>query len=110
MKCRARSKAYNAIPNSGQRRALKKQCKNDFFDLLENYNRQVAAQIMYILHFKFGFGKKRLTDFFKDLKQMQAEQMSRYLIEDEDVPDICEIKLKEVGIDLKDFFEFENKE
>ena len=35
--------------------------------------------------------------------------MNRYLIEDEDVPDFCEIKLKEAGIDLKDFFEFENE-
>ena len=63
MKCRVASKVYNAIPNSGQRRALRKQCKDDFFDLLENYNRQVSSQIMYILHFKFGFGKKRLMDF-----------------------------------------------
>ena len=94
-------------PNAAQRKALQKQCRSEFFKLLENYNRQVSAQIMCILHFDFGFGKKRLFEFFKKLKKMQAEYIERYDAVDEEVPDICEIKLRNAGINLEEFFEFE---
>lgn len=91
-------------PNSQQKKALKQQCKHEFFLLLENYNKQVALQVMYILHFKYGFGKKRLREFFELLKAMQARHIENYEINDDDVPDICEIKLREHGICAEDFF------
>ena len=94
-------------PTSEQKRALKKQCKHEFFLLLENYNKQVALQVMYILHFKYGFGKKRLRDFFALLKAMQARHIEHYEVRDDDVPDICEIKLREDGIFIEDYFTME---
>lgn len=51
-----------------------------------------------------------MFEFFKKLKEMQADYMARYEAVDEEVPDICEIKLKNEGIDLKDFFEFEGEQ
>ena len=94
-------------PSSQQKRELKKQCKKEFFKLLESYNKQTALQIMYILHFDFGFGKKRLLRFFEKLKAMQARHIENYEVQDEDVPDICEIKLREHGINAEDFFVME---
>ena len=102
-----RVRLYSNQPNAAQRKALHKQCQKEFFNLLENYNKQVAAQIMCILHFDFGFGKKRLFDFFKKLKRMQADYMERYELIDEEVPDVCEIKLRNAGINLEEFFEYE---
>ena len=96
-------------PNSQQKKALREQCKIEFFNLLEHYNRQVSLQIMYILHFSFGFGKKRLMRFFTQLKEMQAQHIERYEVTDDDVPDICEIKLRERGINFNDFFEVEDE-
>ena len=102
-----RVRINNNQPNAAQRKVLQKECRKEFFKLLENYNKQVSAQIMCILHFDFGFGKKRLFDFFKKLKKMQADYIDRYEVIDDEVPDICEIKLRDKGIDLKEFFEFE---
>lgn len=95
----------NNQPNAAQRKALKQECQKEFFKLLENYNKQVSAQIMCILHFDFGFGKKRLFEFFEKLKEMQADYMERYEAIDEEVPDICEIKLGDSGIDVKKILE-----
>ena len=94
-------------PNSQQKKALKQECKKEFFLLLENYNKQVALQIMYILHFDFGFGNKRLHQFFEKLKQMQAQHIEQYEVKDDDVPDICEIKLRDDGINFEEFFTME---
>ena len=91
-------------PTSAQRKVLKKECENEFDKLLSLYNRQVALQVMYILRFKHGFGQQRLKQFSDDLAAMQIDTIGRYIVEDEEVPDICELKLRESGINLEDFF------
>ena len=92
-------------PNSAQMRALKEECRIEFYNLLETYNRQSALQVMHILHFDFGFGTKRLKRFFVKLRAMQDRYVERYEAEDDDVPDICEIQLREDGIIFEEFFE-----
>ena len=92
-------------PNSKQKRALKEECRKEFHNLLKTYNKQVALQVMHILHFDYGFGEKRLMDFFKKLKAMQNRHIERYEVGDDDVPDICEIQLRDDGIRFEDFFE-----
>lgn len=38
---------------------------------------------------------------------MQADYMERYELIDEEDPDVCEIKLRNAGINLEEFFEYE---
>jgi hypothetical protein len=97
----------NNKPNAKQKKVLKEECRKEFHKLLEHYNRQVALQVMNILHFDFGFGEKRLRQFFFELKEMQARYIERYEVEDDDVPDICEIQLREAGINIDDILEVE---
>ena len=99
-----RVRIYNQ-PTAKQKKALHAECKKEFFNLLETYNRQVALQIMHILHFNYGFGEKRLRQFFEKLKEMQARNIDRYDATDIDVPDICEIQLRDAGINFEEFFE-----
>ena len=92
-------------PNSAQRRALKEECRIEFYKLLEGYNKQSALQMMDILHFGFGFGEKRLRKFFVMLKEMQNRYIERYEAREDDVPDICEIRLRDAGINFEDILE-----
>ena len=92
-------------PSKAQLKAMRNECGRVFNEQLETYNRMVALQIMYILRFKHGFGKTRLMQFFTDLKAMQANHIDRYEVTNDEVPDICEIKLRESGINIEDFFE-----
>ena len=64
---------------------------------------------VHTLHFDFGFGEKRLRKFFEKLKVMQARLIERYDAIDEEVPDICEIQLRDHGINFKDFFDMESE-
>ncbi len=107
MKCRAVSRIYRNQPNANQKKVLNQECERVFHKYLEQYNKMVILQIMHILHFDFGFGKKRLKRFFSKLKEMQNRHIERYEVKDDDVPDICEIQLRDVGIRLEDFFETE---
>ena len=93
----------NNQPNASQRKVLKQECVKQFDKLLADYNRQVALQVLHILHFDFGFGQQRLKKFSDKLAEMQVKTLDRYEVTDEDVPDICEIQLRDSGINLEEF-------
>lgn len=61
--------------------------------------------MLHILRFDFGFGQERLERFSKRLAEMQIKNIDRYDIVDEEIPDICEIQLRNSGIDIKKILE-----
>ena len=95
-----RVRINNNQPNAQQRKALRSECVKEFDKLLELYNKQVALQVMHILRFDYGFGQQRLKEFSDKLEKMQIKTMDRYVATDEEVPDICEIQLRESGINV----------
>lgn len=95
----------NNTPNSAQRKALRQECVKEFDKLLELYNKQVALQVLHILRFDFGFGQERLKRFSNRMAEMQIKNIDRYEATDEEIPDICEIQLKNSGIDIKAILE-----
>ena len=97
MKCRI----YNNQPNAAQRKVLRAECVKEFDKLLAEYNREVALQVLYILRFDFGFGQERLQKFADRLSEMQNNTVHRYEVKDGEIPDICEIKLRDSGIDVE---------
>lgn len=97
MKCRL----YKNEPSSAQRKVLKAECVKEFNELLSRYNHQVAAQILYILRFDYGFGQERLEKFADKLKQMQIDLEDKYEMGEDCTWWVCEQKLKDSGIDLE---------
>lgn len=66
--------------------------------------------MLYILRFDFGFGQERLKRFSDKLAKMQITTIDRYEATDGDVPDICEIKLRDSGINVEEFLKEVEKE
>jgi hypothetical protein len=93
----------NNKPNAAQRKALRAECVKEFDKLLAEYNREVALQVLYILRFDFGFGQERLRRFSEKMKEMQITTIDRYEATDGDVHAICEIKLRDSGINVDEF-------
>lgn len=90
-------------PNAKQKAIIEDECRKEFKTLLADYNRQAVIQMIHILHFEFGFGEKRLKQFCEKINEMQNGLIKRYEVRDDDVPDICEIQLREKGIDIDQF-------
>lgn len=101
MKCRL----YKNEPTSAQRKALRAECVKEFDRLLEKYNKQVAVQILYLLHTDYGFGNERLTKFADKLKQMQIDLEDKYEMGGDCTWWLCEQKLKESGINVEEILE-----
>lgn len=90
----------NNQPNSAQRKALLKEVNK----IIEDVDRQVILQIGCILRFDYGFGQERLEKFFEKLAKMRAKTTTHYEVENFEIPDICEIKLRDSGIDVEKLF------
>lgn len=85
---------------AAQRKAIQGECEKEFDKLVAKYNRQAAVQMLHILYFSFDFDASALKQFAKKLTAMQAEAVHRYEISDSEVPDICEIHLRDAGINI----------
>ena len=96
-------------PTAAQRKALRQECVKEFDKLLALYNKQVALQVLHILRFDYGFGQQRLEQFSERLAEMQIKTIDKYLATDGEVPDICELKLRESGIDVEKLLKFDKQ-
>ena len=100
MKCRAVSNIVRNKPTSHQVKALNELWTEKAEEFLSLYNKQTALQMFHILRFRCGYGQMRLERFSEWMAEMQSTTIDRYLATDEEVPDICEIQLRESGIDV----------
>lgn len=86
-----------------QKQSIREECANEFSKLVSNYNRRAAVQVLHILRFNFNFGEERLKKFAELLSQMQKEAVDRYEISNKEIPDICEIQLRDSGVNVDKF-------
>ena len=62
---------------------------------------EIDAMILWVLHEKFGFGHKRLRQFFDAFNASMKELYGRYEDNDVDIAWICADNLKEYGVDVE---------
>lgn len=90
----------NNQPTAAQRKTLHQECVKEFETLLKTFNRDVMIQLIYLFHFKYNYGQKRLENLTNDLKEVLQNIHARYELSENDTPWICEKKLKDDGIDI----------
>lgn len=61
---------------------------------------EIDAIILWLLHEKLGFGKKRLKAFYDCFSMETDALLNRYEMGDEDKAWLCTYKLKQYGIDI----------
>lgn len=98
---------YNNQPNAAQRKVLRAECVKEFDTLLENFNHDVMVQLLYLFHFKYGFGQKRLKQLNKDIAQALEGLHARYELSVNDTAWLCEKKLAEDGINIDELLKEE---
>lgn len=70
---------------------------------------EVDAVILWLLHEKFGFGKKRLRAFYDSFSTELDALVKRYEMGDEDKAWLCSRKLRDYGIDIYEWNKEEKK-
>lgn len=100
-----RVRINNNTPTAAQRKIIRQECVKEFGTLLEDFNRDVMVQLIYLFHFKYNYGQKRLENLTNDLKEALQNLRTRYELSENDTPWLCERKLKEDGINIDELLE-----
>lgn len=64
---------------------------------------EIDAMVLWVLHEEFGFGPKRLRQFYDAFSSTMDILVERYVMDNSDQPWLCTYKLKEIGIDLEEW-------
>lgn len=97
---KSNGKIYGANFTAAERKAMELEIQRQIVEYNDKNATEISAMVLlYILHTEFGFGKKRLRDFFNKFTREIEALGERYLMMD-NLPFLCVYKLKQAGIDV----------
>lgn len=94
-------KIYGAELTAAERKAMQMEIQRQFAEFNQNDTIELDAIVLWILHTQFGFGPKRLREFYESFVRGINELVARYELEESDKIWLCTHLLKEKGIDVK---------
>lgn len=86
--------------NKKQNEIIKEAVTEEMNTQIDRFIENMTMQMLYVLHFKFGFGQKRLEQFAQFLTAQQGELKEKYEMKHDDIPFLCQKKLEDDGINL----------
>lgn len=101
---KAMGKVYGADFTAAERKAMQIEIRKEMADFNRKNLNEIDAIILWWLHEKLGFGKKRILDFYKDFVESYEQLNKRYEMCDkpEDEIWLCTELLKRYGIDIRE--------
>lgn len=85
-----------------QKKAMNKEINAQILEADWGYYCDMDAAVLWALHRKFGFGKKRLRRFFEMFAEVHEELRKHYELDDDDNGIwLCRKLLKEYGVDVE---------
>lgn len=103
------SKIFGANFTAAEQKALDMEVKRQLAEYDRMHSLEIEALHLWVLHEKFGFGKKRAREFHDSIRLGLLELLDRYEMDDPDAPWLCLKKLKDDGIDLEKWVEEETE-
>lgn len=94
------------IPNmsSNQKRAMQAEIQRQLAEYDEQHFEEIDAAVLLVLNQEFGFGPKRLKQFYDAFSREMRSLTARYELDDRDALWLCKKKLKDyTGIDISEW-------
>lgn len=93
---------YGAQLSAKEQRALDKEIRRQLVEMDRKHSTDVDAMVLYTLHSRFGFGKKRLREFYDALCEEHDKLLKHYEMTS-NFPWLCKEKLKQIGVDIEEW-------
>lgn len=110
---KSNGRVYRATLTVTEKKAMDLEIQRQLAEYLNKSEDEISAIILWELHEQFGFGPKRLKDFYIHFGKSVKELIARYELENSDDIWLCTRKLKEIGVELdewKKYTEVDNGE
>lgn len=96
-------KVYGADFSAAERKAMEIEFRKEFAEFEEKHSIELISMVLWVLHEKFGFGHKRLKEFYNDFAPEINALIDRYQMEETDDIWLCTHMLKQYGVDLEEW-------
>lgn len=106
---KAGKKIIGAELTAAEKKALDIEIRRQISEYEHKHEIEIDAMILWVLHEKFGFGHKRLRQFFDAFNSSMKELHRRYEDEDIDAAWVCADELKAYGVDVEAWREEKSK-
>lgn len=100
---KSNGRVYGASLTAAEKKAMDLEIQRQFAEYLSKSENEISAIILWELHEQFGFGQKRLKNFYIHFGKSVKELITRYELENSDDIWLCTRKLKEIGVDLDEW-------
>lgn len=101
---RSGNKVFGVTLNAAERKAMDDEIKKQLVENVRAIDMDIDALILWELHEQFGFGPKKLKSFYDNFKPALDELLKRYDACDDEQTNVCVYKLKECGVDIKEWY------
>lgn len=98
---KAGGKIYGANLTAQERKAMNMEIQRQLHEYDKAHMKEFDAVILYVLRQVFGFGEKRLRQFYDRFNTEVDALLQRYLMEEGDKVWLCTEMLKRDGIDIE---------
>lgn len=98
---KAGGKIFGAVLTSDEKRAMDIEIKRQLAEYNKKNEIEIDALVLWTLHKQFGFGHKRLKQFYDSFGEAVSKLVEHYELTDSDMVWICTQELKDYGIDLE---------
>lgn len=92
---------YGAVLTAAEKKAVDIEIQKELAEYTRKHNTEIAALVLRELRRQFGFGEKRLRQFYEGFDKGIEELINRYEMEESDDIWLCTRELKEDGIDIE---------
>ena len=91
--------------SSRERKAMNEEIKKQILEHDENFAKDFDSMVLWTLHICFGFGKKRLKRFWDCFLKEHNNLRERYMLSPEDDGWLYRYKLKDIGVDVDNWYD-----
>jgi hypothetical protein len=97
---KAANRIYGVTFTAKEKQAIDKEILRQCAEYDQKNADEVTAMVLWLLHEKFGFGKKRLREFYDAFHVETDKLVQRYYLPADDKVWMCTYMLKQYGVDV----------
>lgn len=87
--------------SAAEKKAMELEIRRQIAEYNQKNLNEIDALILWVLHEQFGFGAKRLKQFYNAFQNSVNDLMRRYEMEEGDENWLCTEMLKRIGVDVE---------
>ena len=94
-------KVFGAVLTAKERKAMEIEINRQILEADRQYQDDIDAAVLWVLHQHLGFGAKRLRNFYEAFIKVHDELRAHYkCADDEEAMRIIHKKLQQIGVDV----------